>query len=299
MGVERKYDVLAVDLDGTLLDRKGRVSEGNRRAVRAAREAGIRVVVCTGRGLVECAHALEAIEQKERVVVAGGAIIACPVTRRTEHRFAVDPTLVARSVGAIHAHGHAALVLKDPIEAGYDYLVVRGAGGHGLDPVTAWWFEAMRCRVRYAEALAEDEHPEHTVRVGACGRSSAMARVEEDLARELADRAAIHHFPAVVAPESASADGEGGSLHVLEVFDKDANKWSAIRRLAAGWGVPHGRIAAIGDEINDLGMIAGAGLGVAMGNAVPRVRDAADRHTRANDDDGVAFAIERILAGEW
>ena len=59
------------------------------------------------------------------------------------------------------------------------------------------------------------------------------------------------------------------------------------------------RIAAIGDEINDAAMIRSAGLGVAMGNAVPAVRDAARRHTLANTHDGVAYAIARILGGEW
>ena len=64
-------------------------------------------------------------------------------------------------------------------------------------------------------------------------------------------------------------------------------------------GVPTSRIAAIGDEINDVGMVRGAGLGVAMENAVPSVSGAATKHTRSNDDDGVAFAIERILSGRW
>lgn len=294
--------MLALDLDGTLLDRAGRVSEANRRAVADARGAGMRVVVCTGRGLAECRHAVEAIGQRDPVVVAGGAIIACPETSRTLHRAAIDPSIVEHAVTVVLDQGHAALVLKDPAEAGYDYLVVRGAHGAALDPVTEWWFASMNVRTREVARLGDDPHPEHTVRVGACGVSSRMASVKATLHASFRDEVIIHHFGAVVAPEDVSRVSEGGraeTLHVLEVFDRTATKWSAITRLAGQFGTEQSRIAAIGDEINDVDMIAGAGLGIAMGNAIPAVRAAARRETRRNDEDGVAHAVARILTGEW
>lgn len=298
--------MLAIDLDGTLLDRRGRVSRANREAVEAARGAGIAVTVCTGRGLVECEHVLAEIGQVETVVVAGGSILSCPVSRRTVHRFSIDPALVSGAVECVLGRGHPVLVLKDPVAAGYDYLVVVGPDEHRLDPVTRWWFERMRVKVRYVRSLAEDEHPEHTVRVGACGRCGALAELKAELMGICRERVVMHHFPAVVAPENvrelgkAGAGGEiGESIHVLEVFDCRATKWAAIQWLAAERGVPEARIGAIGDEINDVSMIRGAGLGVAMGNAVPEVQAAARRRTRSNDDDGVAWAIGRILSGEW
>ncbi len=51
--------------------------------------------------------------------------------------------------------------------------------------------------------------------------------------------------------------------------------------------------------MNDVEIITHAGLGIAMGNAVPRVRDVAKRHTKGNDADGVAWAVNKILSGEW
>lgn len=297
-----RYDLLAIDLDGTLLDREGRISTRNVAAVRAAREAGIGVVVCTGRGLIECEHLLAAINQTDPVVVAGGSIIACPATKRTLHRAAIDQGVVSATVDALLAHNHAALVLKDPIEAGYDYLVVQGDEAIALDPVTLWWFKSMNVRVRYAARLEHDEHPEHTVRVGACGVSGTMTKVRAALDQAFMGRAFIHNFPAVVAPEDASRvvdRDHDARLHVLEVFDPKANKWDAMMHLAKERKVAPAQIAAIGDEINDVPMIKGAGLGIAMGNAVPMVQKVAQRHTARNDEDGVAVAIERILSGEW
>jgi hydroxymethylpyrimidine pyrophosphatase-like HAD family hydrolase len=72
-----------------------------------------------------------------------------------------------------------------------------------------------------------------------------------------------------------------------------------VHRLALEQRIPRERIAAIGDEVNDIAMIEGAGLGIAMANAVPQVKKAAKVETASNADDGVARAIEKILSGEW
>jgi 5-amino-6-(5-phospho-D-ribitylamino)uracil phosphatase len=278
------------------------VSAANARAVAEARAAGMKVVVCTGRGLVECDSILTAIEQREPVVVAGGSLVGCPVTRSTLHRFALDPELVANATRRLLSHDHPVMVLKDPHHCGYDYLmVVGGSGGQrlALDPVTTWWLEHMNVQHRFAASIDEDEHPEHTVRLGVCGLSGALDEIMADLRETFQDQATMHHFPAVVAEEHARELPDGQCLHILEVFAATASKWSGISWLAAQHNVPVQRIAAIGDQINDLSMISQAGLGIAMGNAVAPIKAAASRHTRSNHEDGVAFAVEKILEGSW
>lgn len=292
-----KYDLLALDLDGTLINSRREVSQRNIEAIRRARAAGLKIAVCTGRGLVECRPILDAIDQTDPVVVAGGAIVACPVTSRTLHRFSVEPELVAAATASLLAHDHPVLILKDPLEAGYDYLVVVGERRLPIDPVTRWWFDHLGVRVRYVEHLADDEHPEHTVRFGACGIPSVMARMKQELHQAFGERISMHHFPAVVSPQPGVAESE--KLHVLEVFGAGATKWSAIQVLAGRLGIEPTRIAAIGDEVNDVAMIRAAALGVAMGNAVEQVRAVADRHTLKHDDDGVAHALDMMVAGHW
>lgn len=291
--------MIAIDLDGTLLDSRGEVSRACAGAIAEAREAGVVVTICTGRGLPECAFVMEALCHADPVVVAGGSIIACPATRRTIHRFAIEPALVRDAVGHMNAGGHAVMVLKDPSEAGFDYLMVVGEQDNEIDPVSRWWFEHMDVSVRTVRTLDEDEHPEHTVRLGVCALNHQLDPLLAGMRSVFAERATMHHFPAVVAPEHARAWGEGEAAHILEVFAAEATKWSAIRRIAGERGIDERRIAAIGDQINDLSMIEGAGLGVAMGNAVPAVKAVAGRETRTNDEGGVAHAIRKILAGEW
>ena len=292
-----RYDLLAIDLDGTLLGPGAVLSDANIEAVDRARRAGLRVVVCTGRGLAECRPFLEELGQRDPVIVAGGAITADPVSGETIDRFAMDPGLVGRVAGVLLEAGHAVLVLKDAGATGYDYLVLTGDDGVEPDPVTLWWFERMRVRVRYARATRDDTDPGDTVRVGLC----TDAHISDALAGVLRERFGgeiiLHSFKAVV---SSRLEGEGvRAVNILEAFDPAGGKWAALQRLARKWGVPRERIVAIGDEINDLEMIRSAGLGVAMGNAIDVVRDAADRVAPPHDRDGVAHAIDRILEGAW
>lgn len=290
--------MLGIDLDGTLLGADRAVSGANRDAIARARDAGVLVVVCTGRGLIESAGALEAIDQRDPVVVASGAMIACPTNRTTLHRFAIDPQLATRAAGVLVGFDHPVLVLKDALAVGYDYLLVTGPNDLPLDPITGWWFESMGAQVRRVRSIDDDEHPEHTIRVGVCGRGRALGTIRREVASVFGDELVVQHFKAVVAGEHAAFVGDD-SWDVFELFDRRASKWAALAYLADRRGIEPGRIAAIGDEINDLSMIEHAGCGIAMGNAVEAIARVADRATRRNDEDGVAFAIDQLLAGVW
>jgi hydroxymethylpyrimidine pyrophosphatase-like HAD family hydrolase len=83
--------------------------------------------------------------------------------------------------------------------------------------------------------------------------------------------------------------------HILEVLPATVSKWQALERLMAAEGLTAEDVMAIGDDYNDLEMIRGAGLGIAMGNAVEAVREAAGYVTGSNADDGVAQALERFV----
>lgn len=288
-----RYDLLAIDLDGTLLDPSGSVSAASIDAVGRARDAGITILPCTGRGLVESRFALDAIGHTGPVVTAGGAITVDAATGSTLHRFALDAEIVAESVGHIHASGHAALVFKDAAATGFDYLVLGGEQGFAIDPITTWWFKESSINARYASTVADDDFAGETVRVGACLDACHAEPLVDRLRDHLGDRAAMHSFPAVIA------DHHNRTVHMLEVFHQQSNKWAAIEQCAGQLDIDLGRIAAIGDQINDIEMIEGAALGIAMGNAVSAVKAVADRHAPSNADEGVAFAIDRLLTEDW
>lgn len=296
--VTPKYDLLAVDIDGTLADSSGRVPRANAEALRRAKQAGIEVVLCTGRSRAESAFAIEAIGPTRAMVSAGGSMIVEPESGETLHRFAMHEPVVRGVVDLLTDEGHAALVLKDPSVSDADYVVVT-QNGATIDPVTAWWFETHGVSYAEVDSLDDDEHPEWTVRVGACAPSSRTIPIRDDLLGRYGEHVLFHSFPAVVAPTHVKDDGDGGTYHVVEAFDRDAHKWSGIEWVCERFGIDPKRTAAIGDQINDVTMIENVALGIAMGNAVDEVRRVADVHTAMNDACGVARAVDRLLAGEW
>ena len=82
---------------------------------------------------------------------------------------------------------------------------------------------------------------------------------------------------------------------MCEILRHDAGKWAAILHLAQLWGIEPAAICAVGDDVNDIPMIRGAGLGVAMGHARPEILAAADLITGGHDEDGVAMLVENVL----
>lgn len=286
-------DLLAIDLDGTLLDPSHKVSQRNIDAVRRARDAGITVLVCTGRGLGESIDAINAIEQTDPVVVAGGSIIADPTTGRTLHRFTLDQDVVHAATELFHEARCPTLVMKDPSEIDYDYLVLDSEHHHPIHPITRWWFDEHKLRVNYAHHAMHDPHPQHTVRIGMCAQRSISNPLSQTITRHLGDKVWLYDFPCVM-PDSHT----GEIVHILELFSANTNKWSAITWYLQQHGIDPARVGAIGDQVNDVPMMQQAGVGIAMGNAINQVKSHAQYTTADNASDGVAIAIDAMLAGD-
>jgi Cof subfamily protein (haloacid dehalogenase superfamily) len=83
----------------------------------------------------------------------------------------------------------------------------------------------------------------------------------------------------------------------IEIMSSGVSKGDALSFVSRHSGIPMERIMAIGDNLNDMEMIQCAGFGVAMGNAIPELKEKAAWVTSSNDDDGLALAIEKILCG--
>lgn len=287
-----KYDIIAIDLDGTLLNRRGEVSPRNVAAIDRARAAGIEVVLATGRAWVESRHAIEAVGQVEGVFIgAGGAMVNRAADGETLWRSVMETHLIARVVKALVSRGHLAHLLKDRHETGYDYLIV---GSGVLDPATEWWFRTLPVAAKYVPTMEGDEHPGETLRCGTVATADEVAAVAGAIRAELGDAIFLQHWPAVTGDDEVTAP-----THMLEVFNPDVDKWTALHRYAKQRSIEPQRIAAIGDGINDLRMIRSAGLGIAMANASPGVAHVAARITTHHNRDGVADAIDAILAGTW
>lgn len=276
----QRFQMIAIDLDGTLLGADGHVSPATRAAVRRAVDAGVVVCFATGRNLTESLSILDEADHHEIGVFVGGAMVVDPRRRLTLQRTLMEPALARDLCRAFEQAGHAAMALQDTAEAGVDYLI---SDGLPLDAGTQRWIDVTSATVRRERWLGERAH-EHTVRVGIVAGVEACRRVRGDLERQFGASIYCHsiHVPAT-------------GVDVLEVFDPSVNKWQGLQHVAARRGVDPQAIIAVGDDVNDLHMIRGAGLGVAMGNARPALRNEADLVIGPNTRDGLAEFIDRWL----
>lgn len=284
-----RYRIIGIDLDSTLLDAEGQLSEENRAAVRAAQDTGAIVVPCTGRGWVESKQMLGGVPGLGLGVFVTGAVVFDIAAQRVAHLSPIDPSVALEVINHLRDLPDAVLVFCHAERAGHDYLVT---GNGRVSENTSWWFRLNDIAVRHQRHVNVGDL-QHTLRIGCVAPDGRVRPAMDRLRAAMGGRICLHSFPAVQMP------GDGQELHVLEVFAPAVDKWAGLSWIAGQAGIEVGQIAAIGDGINDLSMLAEAGCGIAMANGIDEVRSKADYVTASNDDHGVAHAIEQLLSGAW
>ncbi len=284
--------ILVTDLDGTLLNRSGSVSSGNRDAIARARDAGVEVVFATGRSWIECRSISQEILGAGVVISAGGAALHDVASGRCEDRILISKSLVRHCTESLLRHGHLAHLLKDSTSAGYDYLLV---GDAELDAASRWWFGVHPVITRSVDQLHFDEQArsiqlDDVLRVGTVARAEDLAIVANAIRSEVPERLAIKHWPALVALGTAGID-----THLLEIFDADVDKWQMIQRLCRIRGVDEREVVTVGDGLNDAEMLGSASQSYAVANADDRVATLAKHRAPDHDDDALAFIVDKIL----
>jgi Cof subfamily protein (haloacid dehalogenase superfamily) len=261
---------VVLDVDGTLLDPAHRITAATRAAVARARDAGLHVLLASGRSPQGMTGYLAELGLDGPAVACNGAL-----TFRLSDG-AIRP-LATRPLDRDVAAAAYALALEHGVETG--------------------WFTVDGWRVRALGPGAEEE-------AGLTGeRPLVSPRLPDDGAEPplklmciAVTRAQTAALPALRDRLPPGARGLFSHPRYLEICAPGADKARAVAAACAALGLRAADFAAIGDAENDLGMLRQAGVAIAMGNAAPAVLDAAAHRTAANDRDGVARAIDALLA---
>ena len=262
LGVVPRIDLIALDLDGTLLSPGDEISPGNRIAITEALAAGIRVVLVTGRG-------------------------------------ADTPALIARDLGlslpVICCHGALTKDLASgkvlghiPVPLQYAKPMVEFAEQNGLD--AAVYIDEHFHRLEGSQPYMDDMRGPNWLEVGSFVnvlRSAPTFIRFLGSASVAAIRETFADFPLHFKYET------WGDFEELAVTSIEATKKNALARLCSDLQVAPRNVLAVGDSRNDVPMLRWAGVGVAMGNALPEVQNAVTHVTGTNEEDGVASAIRR------
>jgi Cof subfamily protein (haloacid dehalogenase superfamily) len=262
--------LVATDIDGTLLRSDGTISDRTRRAVAAVEEAGVPFVLVTGRPPRWLAPVRDQLDHRGIAICANGALVMDLHTDEVVRVDAFEPDIGRQVLERIRGLDAAVAV--------------------GVEWPDGFAHEAgyPRGRSRRPELVAH-----------------AAVDVDDDeafFARPVIKvlvRAPDGPLDALAQQLGAATDGLAtvtwSMTGLLEISAVGVDKAAALARFAADHGVDAADAVAFGDMPNDLPMLAWVGRGVAVANAHPLVLEAADETTGANDDDGVAQVLEQLV----
>ena len=276
-----KTGIIAVDLDGTVLDAEKKVTERTLAALEAAAESGIWVVPATGRILKGMPEEILKLGWIRYMILANGATVWDRGAESCLYRAEIS----AETGLEVFRWLDGFPVIYDCYQDNQGWMTAsmwENAEAYAPSP---FYLQHIRSLRRPVPDLKE-----HIRRSGtSLQKIQAFCRTTETQ-RELIGRTA-ERFPQLAVSTSVARN--------VEINDGRANKGAALAALAERLGIPMGKVAAFGDGTNDLSMIRAAGMGVAMGNAAEEVKAAADRVTAGNGEDGVGIAVETLTKEKY
>ena len=274
--------LLALDIDGTILDSHGRVPPANREAIARALEAGVEVALATGRRFDFALPIVEALPRPLTLILSNGAIVKRD-DGTTEMRFLL-PRDVARRVlvSTPQPRDTAAIVFDRPLEG--QVVFERIEWDH---PRHRPFFEANRRFLAEQQPL-EDALTEDPIQVMFTGRCAEMRGLFERLRRDAGDPAGPDFTVALT--EYLHRD-----FSLVDVTRAGCTKGATLAAWAEASGYRAAEVMAVGDNLNDLEMLEFAGCPVVMGNGLDELKTRGWPVTASNDDSGVARAIETFI----
>lgn len=281
------WQILALDLDGTLIGWNHKINQRDLDGVGRAQAVGIHVAICTGRNSIECAGILGALSATTPLsglgVFVNGGMVASMEDGRAIHSTCLSDDLAREAIDFFGGRGHAVLVLADdPASRLPVYcLTDHGPPHHG----TTQWLTYNRMNAPVVEEPPAGFRG-RIVRVGSVVNVSHAADLHRDLRGQFGTRCATH---SIYSPHY--------DCQVVELFHPVVNKWSGLQQLAAAMNISDQRIVAVGDDVNDVAMLQNAALSFAMTGSTPPALAAAKRVTGSHENCGVAQVIDELLSG--
>jgi Cof subfamily protein (haloacid dehalogenase superfamily) len=262
-----KYKLLALDIDGTILNDRRELTDNTVMAIKKAIDSGVHVTLCTGRPIQGVKWLVEKLGIETPVITYNGAEIVDPVTNEILFKNQLLP--------------------EDAVKI--------AEWGKDRDVTLIIWSQGklygypMNERVEFYKQIALTEPKEATDIKGLAekGITKIIWFDEIDRINQLKTQLKETDFKSVTYVTS--------NPKFLEFFNSEVSKRISMERLAEILGVSREETVAIGDGYNDVPMLEGAGLSIAMGNAPDDIKALCKAVTDDNNNDGVAKAIERYI----
>lgn len=265
-------ELIAIDMDGTLLNPQHEITPAVKQAISAARRRGVRIVLTTGRpyiGVLDALRQLDMLQAGEYCISYNGALVqnaldgGCVLQETLSFDDFLYFEAMARELG-VHFHAFDFNHLYTPNKDISRYTI-HEALLTGIQ-VKYRSVDEMDPQMRFPKVMMIDD-PQLL--------DSAIARIPAS---------AYQRFTVLKS-----------APYFLEILSARVDKGVGVKMLAQHLGIARENVMALGDQGNDYAMVEYAGVGVAMGNAIPELKAIAQYVTKTNVEDGVAHAIERFV----
>ncbi len=269
--------LIALDLDGTLLNSDKKLSDENRAALERAAEEGIEIVPATGRFYKGMPEIIRELEFVRYVISINGAQVYDAVNGKTVCSSEIP---WERAVSVMER--------LDIVDTIYDCYQ------DGWGWMTEEFYnnaDRYAAHIHSLEMIKKLRTPVPELKAYLKGKAHGVQKVQAFF-RDMELRSQVlkmlpAEFPDLVITTSI--------VNNIEINSREATKGVALKKLAAYLGIPLESTMAFGDDTNDTTMLKAAGIGVAMGNAYDEVKQSADFVTKDCDENGVAFAVNHFL----
>lgn len=287
------YRLVAIDLDGTMLNRYGIVTEKTKQVIEQVQKNQIEVIISSGRPIDSIKTIAKEIKSENYFISGNGAIL---------YDIKKDEILYENTLKKSKVLDIIKICEENSIF--YNIYTEKEIISKTLNYNVLYYYkenlnkdEENKTHINIVEDIYDYilNRDEKIIKITICDNNqtifnSIIRRLNEIGEIEVLDVSHMSRKTIKQGTEDIAIE-----YFYTEISAKNVNKWNALEFLAEKMNIKKEEIITIGDNINDKKMIEGAGLGIAMQNGAPDVQKIADYVTESNDNDGVAKALETVL----
>ena len=288
------YKLVAIDLDGTLLNSYGEVTDKTKEAIKKAVEKGVEVVLASGRPISSVEDLANDLSANHYLISGNGAIVYDMHKKEIVYDNFLKKEQVLEIIKICEDNSiYYNIYTENEVltkSLNYNTLFYHSENTHKQ--------EEKRTNINIVDDVygyVEKTEDDHFLKITVCDESRV---VFNNILKKLE---LVPNIDVLDVSHMSKKIIRNGTDEVLveycytEITNKDVHKWSAMKFIIDDMSITPEEVVAIGDNVNDKEMIEGAGLGVAMGNATDQIKEIANVTVATNNEDGVYEAFEKYI----
>lgn len=286
------YKLIAIDLDGTLLNSYGVITENTKKIIKKVEEQGVNIILASGRPIDSIQAIANEIESKKYFIAGNGAIVYDIEKDEIIYENCLKKQKVLEIIKICEENsiGYSIYTEKEILTTALKYNVLYYHKENLKKP------EDKKTKISIIQNMEEyikNDNTSRYLKITVCDEDKI---VFDSIIRKLRNLKDIEVLDVSHMARKTIKQGTeeiAVEYYYTEISRKNVDKWNAIEFLAKKLEIESKDIMAIGDNINDKQMIENAGLGVAMGQSTPVITNVANEVTSSNNEEGVAKILQK------